>query len=279
MLVLFIYLLAFSVAMLVYSFFVQKGLSVFMATLWADVAATIVVWIAGIIFNNSSVYDPYWSIAPPVIIVSWLYIRGGELNAADVLLLIAVMVWGVRLTYNWVKRFKGFTDQDWRYIMLHDKAPKLWFLTNFGGINMMPTLFVYLGMMPAYSIIFTKGSVGFLSYIGLAIALVCVLLQLMSDNHMEKYRAMERKGCIDVGLWRYSRHPNYLGEVFFWWSLLIIQMGYNGTVWPNIIGAVFMTGLFVFVSIPMMEKYLIDKYPDYAEYKRKVPMLLPIKFK
>lgn len=275
LLVLSIYIVAFFAGLFIYSIFSHLGM--FWATLLANITATLVVWLSGIILKNSSVYDPYWSIAPPVIVICWYVKRAAPFELMDILLLTAIMVWAIRLTYNWMKRFGGFGDQDWRYVYLKNKAPKLWFITNLGGINMMPTLIVYIALVPAYNIIFSKGNVNIWVFIGLALSLTATCLQLLSDAQMERHRK-DGNGCITTGLWKYSRHPNYLGEVLFWWSIFIMQMGYS----PNILngaGALIMSLLFIFVSIPMMEQYLIEKYPDYAEYKIKVPMLLPIKFR
>lgn len=275
LLLLIIYIAAFFVGLFTYQYYAYLG--ILWAMLLADVAATIIVWVAGLILKNSSVYDPYWSIAPPVIVVCWVAIRGTRVELMDILLLVAILVWGTRLTYNWIKRFKGFGDQDWRYIMIRDKAPKLWFITNFGGINMMPTLVVFAAMIPAYNIIYSQGKVNILAYVGLTLALLSAALQLLSDTDMEKHRKSST-GCIDTGLWKYSRHPNYLGEVLFWWSIYIMQLGYSPSLVSGV-GAVLMSLLFVFVSIPMMEKYLMSKYTDYVDYAKKVPMLLPLRFR
>jgi len=196
----------------------------------------------------------------------------------EILMLIAIMVWGIRLTYNWVKRFKGFEDQDWRYIMLKEKSPRIWLITNFFGINMMPTIIVYAAIYPMYIIVFNQGTLSALSIIGFILAITAAGLQHFSDTAMEKHRNSDTKGIIEVGLWKISRHPNYLGEVLLWWSMFLIQLGYNWTAWPTIFGAIAMTGLFVFISIPMMEKYIGNKYGDYVAYKKRVPMLIPMKF-
>jgi steroid 5-alpha reductase family enzyme len=80
---------------------------------------------------------------------------------------------------------------------------------------------------------------------------------------------------IDMGLWRHSRHPNYFGEVLFWWGLWIMQMGINPQKWITVAGPVIMVFLFVFISIPMMEKHVIESKPDYLLYKKRVSMLIP----
>jgi steroid 5-alpha reductase family enzyme len=277
LLVLTVYIVAFSLGIL--SFYAFRHLGIFYATFIGDVVATVVIWLVGVMIKNSSIYDPYWSIAPPLILVFWLVIRGQALGLVEILLLIAVFTWGIRLTYNWVKRFKGFEDQDWRYLMIKDKAPKLWWITNFWGINMVPTIVVYLAMIPIYSIVFSDGQTGIVTIVGFLLAIAAALLQHLSDTAMQIHRNSEKSGAINVGLWKYSRHPNYLGEVLLWWSVLIMQYGYNGIIWPNIIGAIAMNALFIFISIPMMEKYIANKYPTYADYKKSVPRLLPIRIK
>ncbi|MBQ9703934.1 MAG: DUF1295 domain-containing protein, partial [Clostridia bacterium] len=90
----------------------------------ADTVATIVCFIFSLIFKNSSVYDPYWSVAPIVILVGYSIVNG--LNILGVLTLIAVCYWGIRLTANWTYTFKGLTHQDWRYTMLCEKTGKLY---------------------------------------------------------------------------------------------------------------------------------------------------------
>ena len=82
----------------------------------ADTVATIVCFIFSLIFKNSSVYDPYWSVAPIVILIGFAIANG--LNTLGIVLLIAICYWGLRLTVNWAYTFKGLTHQDWRYTML-----------------------------------------------------------------------------------------------------------------------------------------------------------------
>lgn len=85
----------------------------------ADVAATVLVFLFSVVFSNASVYDPYWSVQPIVILYAFSF--GKPLNLPRVLLLVAVTVWGVRLTANWAYTFGDLTHQDWRYTMLKEK--------------------------------------------------------------------------------------------------------------------------------------------------------------
>ena len=88
--------------------------------LLADITATILTFLFSIILKNSSVYDPYWSVQPIVILVA--YSIGKSLGLLQILLLIAVCYWGIRLTVNWAYNFTDFTYQDWRYTMLKEKT-------------------------------------------------------------------------------------------------------------------------------------------------------------
>jgi len=275
MLVVLVYAVAFIVATAAFISF--RNIGVLIATLLADVAATFIVWGTGLIFKNASLYDPYWSIVPVLVIPFWVIVKGSPVGVLDIMLIVAITIWGIRLTLNWVIGWKGLSHQDWRYTMLKEKNPDIWFITNLGGINMMPTIFVFLGMVPAYYIINNSQQLNIISITGFLVCLMAAILQFVSDRQMAIFRSNEnnRGNCINTGLWKYSRHPNYLGEVSLWWGIWIILMGSAPGYWITVIGPVAMTILFVFISIPMMEKYVLQKRPTYVEYKKTVPMLIP----
>lgn len=271
--VLLIYAAALAAGFLIFSYFSEKGSLI--AMLYADIGATIIVWLFGIILKNASVYDPYWSIIPPVIFIFWVLIKS---NAAtiDILLIIASLVWGIRLTYNWIIGFTGFDYVDWRYKMLKAKNEKLWFFTNLIGINMMPTFIVFGAMIPAYySIAANINRINLITVIGFLICLSAASIQYISDSQMRRFKKSNAgHSCIDSGLWRYSRHPNYFGEVSFWWGIWIIQISILPNLWVTVLGPVFMTLLFLFISIPMMEKRNENK-ENYREYKDEVSVFIP----
>jgi len=268
----FAYLIAFAAAVYIYGLF--PGTPLFRMFV-ADIAATLVVWIFGLVFQNSSVYDPYWSVAPLVILPAWMVIRGGMLSMLDVLYIIAAFAWGLRLTLNWALRFYGLKYQDWRYTMYKENSPRFWVFINLFGIHLMPTLFVFGGLIPVYFGIFEKGGANAVSFAGFAVCIACAVIQFISDNQMTRFKKLEPGACIDGGLWRVSRHPNYFGEVFFWWGIFVMQLGALPGFWYTVIGPAAITLLFVLVSIPMMEKHVSATRPSYEEYKKRVPMLIP----
>ena len=146
-----IYMLAGMVGCLVFI-----ALEPMMQKMWAllasDIAATIIVWGFGILFRNVSVYDPYWSVAPPIIYTAWAF-HEGVCTLPVLLLLIAIWYWGIRLTCNWAYTFRGMAYEDWRYTKYRKSQPPLLFhLTNFFGLNMMPTVLVFVAMLPGFEL-------------------------------------------------------------------------------------------------------------------------------
>ena len=272
--VLAVYIFSFFISFLVFNLF--NNIHILLASLLADIAATLVVWVFGIIFGNSSLYDPYWSVAPLIIIPFWILSAGIAFSIFEILLFTAIFLWGIRLTFNWAKRWKGLAHEDWRYIKLKKDNPRLWLLTNLMGINLMPTLIVFIALLPAYFGIVSKESLNILAIIGFIISIASVFIQAVSDFQMDLFKKNKpfSNEFIDRGLWRYCRHPNYYAEVLFWWGIWILQMGINPKIWMTIIGPIVVTTLFIFISIPMMEKHILSSKPSYSVYQRQVAMFI-----
>lgn len=247
----------------------NKLLSLFIA----DVVATLVVWLFGVIFNNSSIYDPYWSVAPPLLL-TFFAIEASSFGTPVRLTLLIVWLWAIRLTGNWAYTFPNLSKQDWRYDKYKGDFPKLWHLVNLFGINLMPTLIVFLAMIPTIELIdLNPISYNIFTILGILISLVAVALELVSDRQAHSFRKENRGKVCNIGLWKSSRHPNYLGEILFWWGLFIIYISVAPGEWLTAIGAVANTLLFIFVSIPLMEKRQLATKPAYAEYRRNTRML------
>jgi steroid 5-alpha reductase family enzyme len=245
----------------------------------ADIAATVIVWAFGLIFKNASMYDPYWSVAPIALIISFLFFSQ-KIDVSGIMLLAIFLFWGVRLTLNWAVGWSGLSQQDWRYTMLKRQRPRLWFLTNFFGINLMPTLFVFAGMTPAFYSVTDGSDVSAITFVGAAVCASAVLLEIFADSQMRSFKSDPANSGRNIqnGLWRYSRHPNYFGEISFWWGVWIVQISLIN-IWWTVFAPIAMTALFVFISIPMMEKRLIETKEGYAEYKKATSMLVPLSVK
>lgn len=241
----------------------------------ADIIATMCTYLLSVMFGNASVYDPYWSVQPIVIVIAFA-ISAPTLGVAQILPMIAVFVWGLRLTANWAYTFHGMTHQDWRYTMLKEKTGKLYPIVNFLGIHLVPTLIVYGCILPVvftlvYAPSFNAGSAVFF-----AVSILAVLLQGVSDCQLHKFRKSGVVGFIRTGLWKYSRHPNYLGEILMWWGIALAFVCIMPQYWYLIAGAVANTLLFTFISVPLADRRQARK-AGFEEYKKATRMFLPIK--
>lgn len=242
----------------------------------ADVGATAACFIFSVIFRNASVYDPYWSVQPIVIMV--YAVLTNPVNLTGILFLIAISWWGLRLTANWAYTFGNLTCQDWRYTMLHDTTGIFYPVINFVGIHLVPTLVVYGCVLPAVTAVKMNAAFNWMCVPFICVSIGAAALQLVSDYQMHSYRKNRNGPFILNGLWKYSRHPNYLGEILMWWGIALAAL----CVMPDKIvllsGAVLNTLLFNFISIPLAENRQ-GKKEGFAEYKAKTHRLfiLPVK--
>ncbi len=252
----------------------SSTLDFWLSLLIADIAATAFVFIFSIIFSNASVYDPYWSVQPAVIVIGYAISRGT--NAYGLILIALILIWAVRLTANWAYNFGNLTHEDWRYRMLNEKTGIFYPFINFIGIHLVPTLVVYAVTLPAVYAIINRGRINIPALLCLSLCIVAVSLQTVSDIQMQRYRKTRPTPFIRIGLWKHSRHPNYLGEILMWWGIGLSVICVFPAAWYLIFGAVANTLLFTFVSIPMAEGKQ-SKKEGYLKYRSETRLLLPIK--
>lgn len=273
---------SFGIVLIVYIIAAVAGIAIYrglsfdwrLSLLIADVAATVVTFVFSLIFKNASVYDPYWSVQPIVILLAFL--PQTEVSLIRLLLLIAVCFWGVRLTANWAYTFHGLDHQDWRYTMLREKTGLFYPLINFLGIHLVPTLIVYGCTLPAVYAFLNPAESNVLSVLFICVSIGAAFLQGTADWQMHRFRKEHTGGFIHVGLWKYSRHPNYLGEILMWWGVALSVVALFPHCWYLCAGAAANTILFLVVSIPMADNRQSAK-PGFADYKAHTRMLLPIK--
>jgi steroid 5-alpha reductase family enzyme len=104
-----------------------------------------------------------------------------------------------------------------------------------------------------------------------------ILTEAVADLQLHRFARdpANRGRILDTGLWKYSRHPNYLGEISFWWGLWLFGLAAAPDWWWSVAGPSVMVLLFAFVSVPMMDRRSAARRPAYAEHMRAVPALLP----
>ena len=244
-------------------------------TIW-HIYATIFIYIGSVILNNSSLYDPFWSVAP-VPIALYLALHFENTTVVKLLVLVPIIFWAVRLTRNWIISWQGFEHEDFRYIELKNTNKFKSEFNNFFGIHLIPTLIVNLGLFPlVYFVHSLSSSISIpLLYAASLFTLIAVILETVADEQMRKFRNnSNNKGkTMRFKLWKYSRHPNYLGEVLFWYGIYFMSLSTGILPIWTLICPTAMLALFIFISCPMMDERSLKNRSDYREYMDKTSQL------
>jgi steroid 5-alpha reductase family enzyme len=246
----------------------------------ADIAGTLVVFIFGRFFRNASLYDPYWSVQPLIIALFWIFgfTSGDAPLWRQIIVTALVFAWGLRLTFNWARGWEGLKDEDWRYRDFRRKSGRWFWFIELTGIELIPTIMVFLGCLALYPAL-AAGNNPFnvLDIAAIIITAGAIILETTADEQLKNF-AKNNPGRGEImaeGLWAYSRHPNYLGEVSFWWGLFFFALAAGAGYWWTIAGPLAITLLFTTISVPMMDKRNLASRPAYAEHQKKVPALFP----
>jgi steroid 5-alpha reductase family enzyme len=258
-----------------------RGQHPIIIVLTADIAATLVIYISGRIFRNASFYDAYWSVTPPAFALFWLLgaSSGSTVTARQIIVIITVFAWSLRLTYNWARGWQGLKHEDWRYRDLREKFRGRFWLIDLVGIELMPTVIVFLGCLSLYPALAAGNQLfGLLDIIAFIITAGAIVIEATADEQLRRFILNKpRPGDIMTrGLWAFSRHPNYFGEVIFWWGLYFFGLAANLGYWWTIAGPLSVTILFTFVSVPLMEKRSADRRPGYVAQTSHIPTLFPL---
>lgn len=268
------YATATSLAITVWNYFPS------LSDLWrlavADFAATIFIFFCSVVFNNSSMYDPYWSVKPAVIAGGYAALFGLD-NPAAMLLFVLMMLYNLRLTSNFFRDWPGLKHEDWRYRNFRAQFPKAYWFISLFGIHLFPTVMVYLGCIPLYFGMKQAFDLNWIGWLGIAITLAAIVIAYIADEQMRNFRKNpQNKGKnMNTGLWTYSRHPNYFGEILTWWGIYLVALNASLSFWWTGIGALAITLMFVFISIPMMTKRSLKNRKGYAELMTRTRAFLP----
>jgi steroid 5-alpha reductase family enzyme len=234
----------------------------------------VLFFLIAIIFKTDKVTDLSYGLT--FILIALYFFGISEKNLlVQFVVTILVFIWGARLsTYLFIRilkikrdeRFNAFRDNFW-------KVAQFW---------LFQALAVWIILLPTIVILTTKTSIATGYFVGgILVWLVGFIIEAIADQQKFafKNKLQNKNRWIEDGLWRYSRHPNYFGEMLCWWGIYIISIP---TVvhfhWYPIISPLFITCLLCFVSgIPPLEKKYDKVYADndaYQTYKKRTSILL-----
>jgi len=266
---------------LAYTYFVNSlGKDSLIQSIILDIFATSVVFLFSLAAGNTSVYDIYWGVATIPLATFWIKNTTQDLfSTKNVFFLILLAIYTFRHVRLYFSHWTGLQYEDFRYVDMKKKVnnnPWLFWILSFISLHMIPTLFVLTAMIPVYDgVIATEITSSWIFFLGVVISIGGIAIEDIADYQLHKWRKTCRPDAfIDVGLWRYSRHPNYFGEIAFWVGLYAMDLGTNGTISWTWVGPLSIFLLFEGVTISMMEGHLLKKRPTYAIQQKRVSRLM-----
>jgi steroid 5-alpha reductase family enzyme len=264
-----------------------QHMDVFTINLWICAAVCVLTWVMSVITNEHSWVDRIWSIIP--IVYMWVFAAGANFADARLnVLALLVTLWGARLTFNFARK-GGYAKggEDYRWEVLRQSMPRWRYeLFNIFFIVIYQNALLLMITLPAWTILQSGiapfGPVDLLltiAFLGL------LLMETVADQqqwNFHKWKNSERAagripnpGFIRTGLFGISRHPNFFSEQAQWWVVFLFGAAAAGSMaqW-TVVGAFLLTILFI-GSTKFTEDISLSKYPDYAQYQRRVSMLIP----
>lgn len=256
-------------------------------------------FIVGEITRNNSQMDKLWSILPAV--YAWVIAAKGGFDARLVIMAVLATVWGARLTFNFALKgaysWKFWTgEEDYRWPWLRKRKefqPRWkWVVFNFLFISIYQNLLVLLTTLPAVAAMGSERPLGWMDAVAGLLMAGAIAYEAIADVQQWRFQSTKwgmlnsgkkldelpapyNRGFNTSGLWRYSRHPNYLGEQTIWVAFYLFSIAAGAGIlnW-SICGAILLILLF-WGSSTLGEYISKSKYPEYADYVKSVNRFIP----
>lgn len=235
------------------------------------------LWIWSVCITNASIVDIFWGIG--FVVVNTFYVfHLDKIEPRNIVLSILVAIWGLRLAIYLALRNIG-KGEDFRYQEFRKNygEKRYWWLSYF-QVFLLQGVLILIVSLPLFGVHYSgfSGELFWLDYIAILIWTIGFIFEAGGDYQLYRFKKKQKnKGeILKTGLWKYTRHPNYFGDTFVWWSYAMFSIAAGG-YW-QIIGAIVMTLLIIKVSgVALLEKTLQEKKPKYKEYVAKTNSFFP----
>jgi steroid 5-alpha reductase family enzyme len=240
----------------------------------AIAALMTVVWLLSVVRKDASIVDIAWGAG--FVVVAWTaYLFAG--TSGSIVLPILVSVWGIRLSAYLFRRNHG-KPEDYRYQAMRQRWG-----TAFPIVSLV-TVFVLQGVvMWVVSLPVQVGTAlldqthPWLTVAGVALWGIGLFFESVGDWQLARFKANQTNAgrVLDAGLWRFTRHPNYFGDLLVWWGLYAVAMSKSDAGW-TIIGPIVMSVFLMRVSgVTLLEKKLTNTKPEYVNYVARTNAFFP----
>ncbi|MCA9528480.1 MAG: DUF1295 domain-containing protein [Myxococcales bacterium] len=233
------------------------------------------LWLVSLGLRDASIVDPCWG--PAFVLVAGVTAVQGPGGPRALLALALVTTWGLRLGVYLAWRARG-QGEDFRYRAMREKhGPRFWWVSGLTVFALQATLCLVIAL-PVQLAILRSGPLGLLDALGAALFAAGLAIEAIADAQLARFKARrtDPEAILDTGVWAWSRHPNYFGELSFWWGIFLFGYAASPADWTwTILGTAAITFMFFFISVPMMEKRQLEKKPHFAGVIASTSMLIP----
>lgn len=230
-------------------------------------------YILSLIVRRNDIADVAWGLGY-ILLCGWL-VSTRMVSPVFWLIFALVAIWGVRLAWHIGRRLIGKAE-DFRYRQWREEWGRTFYWRSYLQVYLLQGFLLLVIAMPI--LVAARHPEARLTGWSWSAAfwLAGFVIQAVADAQLHAFirGRTSRDEVLDTGLWRYSRHPNYFGEILMWWAIWAITLPLPGS-WIGLIGPVTITWLLVFVSgVPMLENRYAN-HPGYQAYSRRTSMLIP----
>lgn len=231
-------------------------------------------YIVAIILRRNDVADIAWWLGFLLVVTESFFYSG--ISLVGIVVTVLVAVWSVRISTHIYVRNQN-KSEDYRYKQWRDAWWKWFYIRTFFQIFILQGILLIFISFPAVIAISFSENISLLYLIFPVIVWVSgFFIEIVSDYQLSVFKKnpLNKGKLMRTWLWRYSRHPNYFGEVLLWWGIWLFSY-FTPYFWIALIGPLTITFLIVFVSgIPLLEKKM-QKHPDFPDYKKHTSVFFP----
>jgi len=248
--------------------------------LWGAVYTLVAVtslWALSLALRDASIVDIYWGPGFAAIALVTFLASGGD-HPRRLLLLVLALLWGLRLGGYLLWRNAG-KGEDYRYVaMRRQHGERFWWVSLF-TVFLLQGALQWIVSLPLQLTQAAPGAaaLGALDALGLALVAVGLFFEGVGDWQLARFKAdpANQGRVMDVGLWRYTRHPNYFGDFLVWWGFAAIALaGPYGLA--SLVGPALMSFLLLRVSgVAMLERTIAERRPAYRDYMEATNAFFP----